>query len=136
MTDKYGKKEYISKERISDIRQWYRTRVGLLPFAGNYSKDRKYARTDWMCRCQEEKEDQMHIISGKCPVYSDIKGKYAKLERDSDLVDFFREVLERRDLVDEMEEEEEALAVGDTADVQLARDPPGQASLAMHIVLD
>jgi hypothetical protein len=45
-------------------------------------------------------------------------------------------VLERRDLVDEMETEEEALAVGDSADVQLARDDPGQASLAMHIGLD
>jgi hypothetical protein len=66
MRDKYGKKTYISESKIGDVRKYYRTRVGLLPFAGNYSHDRRFARTDWMCRCEESKEDEVHLSSGEC----------------------------------------------------------------------
>jgi hypothetical protein len=104
MKDGYGKKDYMSKEKIGDTRQWYRTRVGLLPFAGNYSKNMKFANTEWMCRCREAKEEEKHITSGKCPVYSDIRDNYGELNDDEEMVCFLREVLERRDLVDMMEE--------------------------------
>jgi hypothetical protein len=139
-----GKKEYISQKLISDVRQWFRTRAGLLPFAGNYSKDQRFAKTEWMCRCESVKEDEPHIVSGDCPVYNDIHEKYDNLEDDSELVEFFREVLERRDLVDRMEEdeeeeeedekeeEEEALAVGDTADVLPASDLEASQSSNTH----
>jgi hypothetical protein len=120
MKDKPGKKDYISNNKISEVRKWYRTRVGLLPFAGNYSKDRRFARTNWMCRCLAVKEEEPHIVSGDCPVYSDIHERYENLNDFTELVGFFKEVLERRDLVDKLEEEEEALAVGNTADVSPA----------------
>ena len=99
----YGKKDYLSKKNIYEARLQYKTRFGLLPFAGNYSNDRRFARTDWMCRCGTEREVEGHIVSGKCPVYGDLRGKFGDLNNDQNLVDFFREVLARRD---ELEEEE------------------------------
>ena len=40
-------------------------------------------------------------MSGRCPVYKDIRDKYDNLEDLEDLVGFFMEVLERRDTLDE-----------------------------------
>jgi hypothetical protein len=105
--DKYGKKAYISNSLIGDVRQCYRTRVGLLPFAGNYSHDKRFAKTNWLCRCQESKEDEQHLMSGKCPAYNDIFEKYDNLDDDGNLVNYFKDVLERRELMDKLEEEEE-----------------------------
>jgi hypothetical protein len=107
MIERYGKKPYISESLIVDVRNMYRTRVGMMPFAGNYSHDRRFAKTEWMCRCQETKEDERHLTSGECPVYNDILEKYENLKEDGDLVKYFMEVLERRDLIDEMDKEEE-----------------------------
>ena len=61
MREKYGKKDYISKLTIGEVRKFYRTRVGLLPFANNFKNDKRFARTNWMCRREEEKENQSHI---------------------------------------------------------------------------
>jgi hypothetical protein len=106
MNGKYGKKNYISESLIGDVRKWYRTRVGLLPFAGNYSHDRRFARTEWMCRCAEAKEDEPHLRSGECPAYSDILERYTNLDDDKELVEYFQEVLMRRDKIDSINEEE------------------------------
>ena len=70
-------------------------------------------------------------MSGDCPVYNDIYERFGNLDDDSELVEFFKEVLERRDLVDKMEEEE-ARAVGDTADVLPASDPEASQSSNTH----
>ena len=57
--------------------------------------------------------------NGNCPIYADIRADYGDLEDLEDLVSFFTRVLERRDLLDRGEEQEEdlTLAVGNTADV-------------------
>jgi hypothetical protein len=106
MKEQYGKKNYIGESLISDVRTWYRTRVGLLPFAGNYSHDRRFAKTDWMCRCEEAKENEPHLRSGECPAYDDIIANYRNLDDDEELVKYFQEVLERRDRIDDTNEEE------------------------------
>jgi hypothetical protein len=108
MKDQYGKKDYIGKELISEVRQWFRSKTGLLPFAGNYSNDRRFAQTEWMCRCDREKEDEAHIVAGNCPVYEDIRDTYGDLNDDAELVKYFKEVLDRRELMDKLSEEEEA----------------------------
>ena len=119
MKDKYGKKEYISKEKLDDVRNCFKSRVGMMPFAGNFSRDKKYAKTNWLCRCGTEKEQEAHLKNGNCPIYADIRADYGDLEDLEDLVSFFTRVLERRDLLDRGEEQEEdlTLAVGNTADV-------------------
>ena len=58
----------------------------------------------WEKHIQQEKE--VHLTSGNCPVYSDIREKYTSLEDDQDLVSYFQEVLDRRDLLDRLEDEE------------------------------
>jgi hypothetical protein len=97
MKEKYGKKVYMSDALIGEVRQWYRTRVGMLPFAGNYSHDQRFAKTQWMCRCLESKEDERHLISGECPAYNDILENYENLNEDGNLVNYFKDVLERRE---------------------------------------
>ena len=104
-TENYGKKEYINKKLISEVRKWYKSRYGMLPFAGNFSNDNKFAKTDWMCRCGV-KEKENHLTSYSCPVYSDIRQKYTNFDADEDLVSYFQEVLDRRDLIDRLEAEE------------------------------
>ena len=64
-SEEYGKKEYISSKDIKSVRQHYRTRFGLQNFAGNYSHDNRFAKTNWLCRCLESRENESHIISGK-----------------------------------------------------------------------
>ena len=96
----YGKKEYISKKNVFDVRQQYRSCFGLQPFAGNYSKDKRFARTNWLCRCEEEREEETHLMSGQCTVFGDLALKYNTLTDDENLVLFFSEVLARRDDLD------------------------------------
>ena len=73
------------------------------PFAGNYSKDRRFARTEWLCRCKMSKEEESHLISGNCGIYGEIRSKYDNLNDDMNLVNFFNEVLAKRDEIDEKE---------------------------------
>ena len=99
--DDYGKKAYIKNENIQQVRDMFRTRFGLQPFAGNYSKDRRFARTNWLCRCQMFREEESHLLSGNCEVYGDIRRRYDNLDDDANLVQFFNEVLQMRDALEE-----------------------------------
>ena len=76
-------------------------------FAGNFTHDRSFARTEWLCRCGNAKEEESHLLSGNCGIYGDIREKYETDIKDDDLVMFFTEVLDRRDQLEE--EEKEAL---------------------------
>ena len=60
-----------------------------------------------MCKCEKSKEKEKHITSYDCPVYSDIRAKYPDFDKDDDLVSYFNEVLERRDMIDSMEKDED-----------------------------
>ena len=40
------KKDYISSKDIAHVRQQYRTRFGLQNFAGKYSNDNRFAKTN------------------------------------------------------------------------------------------
>ena len=104
--ESYGKKNYIAMKSIKEVRIWYRSRYGQQPFAGNFSKDRKYAKYNWLCRCGIQREKEIHITSQDCPVYNDLREKYTDLDNDEDLVRYFQEVLERRDAIDQLEEDE------------------------------
>ena len=125
LKEKYGKKEYISQKKIEDVRNCYKSRVGMQAFAGNFPSDRRFAKTNWLCRCQQEREHETHIKDGKCPIYQDIRADYGNLENTDSLVAFYTRVLERRDRVDLLEQEEQeeqeedgedpALAVGQSA---------------------
>ena len=76
-------------------------------FAGNFSNDIKFKRTKWMCLCLMEREVESHLTSSTCPVYADIREKYGDLSSDEELVNYFGEVLARREALEEEEEKEE-----------------------------
>ena len=99
--EEYGRKEYFQKKNISNVRQHFKTKWGLQPFAGNFSNDKKrFAKTNWLCKCKESREDETHIMSGQCKVYGDLTEKYPDFTNDNSLVSFFTEVLARRDVLD------------------------------------
>ena len=98
--EKYEKKEYISKKTITSVRIQFRSRFGLQRFAGNYSKDNSFSKSNWLCKCLEYREEESHLTSGLCKVYGDIARRYTDLTEDENLIGLFTEVLERRDLLD------------------------------------
>jgi hypothetical protein len=95
----YQKKDYILYKNIFSARQHYRTRFGMTDFAGNYSNNRKYAKSNWLCLCQNSREEESHLMSGECTVYGDLVNKYSDLTCDENPADLFREVLARRELL-------------------------------------
>ena len=101
--EEYKKKPYIGNKTIQSVRVQFRSRFGLQRFAGNYSKDKSFARSNWMCKCLESKESENHLMSGECKVYGDIALKYSDLADDNNLVYLFTEILARRDILDKKE---------------------------------
>ena len=105
-SENYGKKNYLKEKDIENTRKQYKTRFKLLNFAGNYSGDRRFAKSNWLCRCKEEKENESHLLKGECKVYGKIRNKYGIICNEEDLVDFFGEVLQERERLEEEEERE------------------------------
>ena len=99
-TEPYGKKSNTSDQNIHQVRQLYRSRFQLQLFAGNYSNDKRFAKTHWLCKCGEEREEEPHFISGICKVYRDLTHKFSDLPNDNQLAQFFKEVLDRRHLLE------------------------------------
>ena len=95
-----AKKEYMSFKNIFGVRKQNRPRFGLESFAGNYSHDKHLAKTSWLCLCQKSREEEVHLLSGQCQVYGDLIEKYSDLTEDDQLVQFFGDVLARRDALE------------------------------------
>ena len=49
MMENYGKKEYIGKRKVGEVRNIFKARVGMTEFADNFGKDKRFLRTKWMC---------------------------------------------------------------------------------------
>ena len=92
---------YSKNTTIEETRKWFKSRFGLEKFAGNYSHDRRFAKTNWLCRCKLSIEDEGHIVSGQCPIYGGLRTQFGDLEEDCNLVAFFTAVLDRRDELEE-----------------------------------
>ena len=50
---------------------------GLLPFAGNYSPDRRCAASGWLSKCEQCREEESHVLSGKCTIYGEIRNRFS-----------------------------------------------------------
>ena len=84
------------------------------------------------------KENESHITAGTCPIYDDIWQARGDLRNDEDLVKFFSAALERRSLLDRLEEEEReapSLGSGDsyTADVCQSLAETGRSSYICRV---
>ena len=106
LEEDYENKSYIGEERIENVRNIYRTRFGLMPFAANYSHSRKFEKTHFMCRCEQAREDERHVTSRDCPVYADIREQFLELDDDKKVMEYFVMVLARRDELDSLKEKE------------------------------
>ena len=125
-TERYGKKEYIQQTNISNTRDQFSARFGLTAFAGNYTHNKKYAKSDWLCRCQQSSESESHLMSGGCKVFGDLADNFGDLNEDSNLVSFFRAVLDRRDHLEEEERfGEDIQGVNDTLGASSTLGIPG-----------
>ena len=102
-TENYGKKSHFKDKNIKASRNHYRARFKMQNFAGNFSKDKRFAKSNWMCKCKSSIENETHIIEGNCETYSQIRNKYKDLETEDNLVAFFSEVLEERERIEEEE---------------------------------
>ena len=106
--EEYGRKDYMKHQTIGDTREWFKTRFGLKPFAGNFSHDRRYAKSDWLCPSKTSRQEEGHITSGNCEVYGDLKSQFGDLSEDKNLVDFFRAVLDRREDLEEEDRKQQS----------------------------
>ena len=100
-----GKKKYMENMKIQEVRKCFKARTMMLPFAGNYAADRRYAKSGWLCRCGVREEEE-HIRAGRCPLYRDIWAEYDDLQDTDNLVSFLTRVLDRREQVEELDREE------------------------------
>ena len=107
MKEPYGRKKYIDGKIIHNVREQYRTRVSMQAFAGNYSHDNRFSKTQWKCRCDTSIENEAHLIEGFCPVYGIVREKYDDLENDENLIKMFNEILSMRENLEEEERKEE-----------------------------
>ena len=107
LTEEYGRKKYVDSAQVSHVRDTYRARFGLLPFAGNFKNDKRFSGSGGLCRCKRVFEDEPHLLSGKCEVFGEIRGKYGDLKDDESLINFLNEVLEMRDALDDAEKQKQ-----------------------------
>ena len=75
---------------------------------------------NWLCRYGDQRESESHIRA-QWLVYEDIRNDYENLNDDTQLTLLFTRVLERRDLIDDLDEgeSEENTMVAGATDVQL-----------------
>ena len=108
--EEYGRKEYVQNKNIASVRHHFKTKWGLQPFAGNFSNDKKrFSKSNWLCKCEESRENESHLMAGQCKVYGDLTEKYSDFTDDNNLVQFFTEVLDRRDRLDKEQLDKERL---------------------------
>ena len=98
-----AEKKNFKEKNIKYVRELFRTRFGLTDFAGNYPNSNKFKKSNWLCKCGIEKEQESHIIEGKCESYEDIRNKYDDFENDESLLEYFKEVIQRREKLEEEE---------------------------------
>ena len=139
MSDPYGRKDYCSQKSINVGREHFKTRTGMLKLAGNYKHDQRFKASGWLCKCRMAIEDESHLMSGLCPTYGDIREKY-DLDTSEDMVLMFREIMTRRDALEDetmedevMEDETDAVVMGNITGVRQPGSTPGQAGLDMFV---
>ena len=90
----------MKRKCLKDVRDIFSERLYMLPFAANYSHDKRFAANGGVCPgCDGEEDgtvvdDQDHVASS-CPGYADLRADH-DMDTDQGLVRFYRAVLDRR----------------------------------------
>ena len=129
--EKYGQKTYLKEKDIEKSRFQYKSRFKLLSFAGNFGNDKRFAKSDWLCRCKTTREEESHLMEGSCTVYGHIRRSFGDLKDEEELILFFKEVMEERERLEDEEEKMRKNPSGgdDTADTASGEDTSPQASM-------
>ena len=80
LKDGYGRKSYCGGQKPGEVRDFYSTRVNMLKLSGNFSHDKRFMRTNFLCRCGLREEQD--YIRTSCPMYADIRANYSNLDDD------------------------------------------------------
>ena len=88
------RKEYFGEKSLEDTRLLFRIRTRMVDLKANFKNKPAFKKDGWTCEgCWKEVESHGHVIS--CQAYEHVReGK--DLDSDTDLVQFFKEVLKIR----------------------------------------
>ena len=121
MSELYGRKLYMSTYRLYMARQIFCTRVQMQPFGTNYRHDKRFKKSNFMCKCAKSEESESHLISGKCAIYGDLRKKHEDIEDDRKLTDFFLAILDRRERLEEKDTRTQDTLVAGSSPLLAAR---------------
>ena len=74
------------KKNIFSVPPQFRTRLGLQTFSGNFSQDRRFTKSNGLCKCKQAREEEVHLLPGLCEAYGDLTHKFNNLTDDEALV--------------------------------------------------
>ena len=90
MSEEYGRKKYVDSEKIDHVRDTYRARFGLMPFAGNFKNDKQFARALWKCNHCQKMDSESHLLW--CDAYKELR-QNKNLSNDKDLCKYLQDIL-------------------------------------------
>ena len=94
VTESFQMKSYFKDKSLSRTRELFRLRTNMNELKGNFKGDMRNGGGSLFVACGKVEEVNSHVI--KCGEYEDLR-RDKDLNSDMDLVDFFREVMRRRE---------------------------------------
>ena len=95
VTESFQIKKYFKEKSLSRTRELFRIRTNMYELKGNFKGNVKKEPNGSMCvACGLDDEVNSHVM--KCEEYADLR-RDKDLSSNMDLVDYFREVMRRRD---------------------------------------
>lgn len=91
----FGIKDYLKDKCVEDARCMFRIRTRMVDLKMNFKNLPQYRRDSWMCKCLATVESQRHVLL-YCPEYAKLR-EGRDMDNDKDLVNYFRDVLAKRD---------------------------------------
>ena len=96
-TEQFEVKKYIQTMNISNARMMFSLRTFMYEAKFNYKHQKEHEEQLWRCdSCERCIETQSHILS--CPAYVTLR-EDMDLNKDEDLVRYFKKVMEIRNLM-------------------------------------
>ena len=86
--------------RMENKKSYWKPNTSVLLSTTGYAS---FAKTNWLCKCKQAREEELHLVLGQCQVYGDLTHKFSNLTDDNSLVQFFQEVLARREEMDKLQ---------------------------------
>ena len=97
VTEHCNLKDYFQEKSLAATREIFRIRTNMNMLKGNFKNDPKYKNDGVMCvACGMKEEVNTHVMV--CSHYEDLR-QGRDFSKNADLVQFFREVMSRREII-------------------------------------